>query len=107
MCVFVCTQCTISQITNREKANDTDTYRYVTFTAFCYEIYLDKLNNDSLRKLNSSFRLSSHNLEIKTGIYNGMNDQKDYANYVINMYLKRNITFYCVALNIQIFEINI
>ena len=37
---------------------------YVKFkTVFCYENYLDKLNNDSLRKLFSSFRLSSHNLD--------------------------------------------
>ena len=44
---------------------------YVKFKyVFCYEDYLDKINKNSLRKLFSSFRLSSHNLEIETGRYN-------------------------------------
>ena len=39
---------------------------------FCYEDYLDILNTDILRKTFTCFRLSSHNLEIETGRYNGI-----------------------------------
>ena len=45
---------------------------YVKFkTTFCYEDYIDKLNNDSLRKYFSRLRLCSHSLEIEFGRYNG------------------------------------
>ena len=33
---------------------------------------MDKIENDNLRKLFSSFRLSSHNLEIEAGRFNGI-----------------------------------
>ena len=39
---------------------------------FCYEDYLDKSKNDTLRQSFSRLRLSSHSLEIETGRYNGV-----------------------------------
>lgn len=45
---------------------------YVKFkTSFCYEEYMDKISNDSLRKYFSRLRLSSHSLEIEFGRFNG------------------------------------
>jgi len=39
---------------------------------FCYESYLDCINNDKRRKTLTRFRLSSHSLSIGTGRYNGI-----------------------------------
>lgn len=38
-------------------------------TSFCFEKYLDVIQNDSIRKQLSRFRLSSHSLEIEVGRY--------------------------------------
>ena len=46
---------------------------YVRFkTSFCYEEYIDKFTNDSLRKHFSRLRLCSHSLEIEFGRFNGI-----------------------------------
>ena len=40
-------------------------------TSFCFEKYLDVIQNDLVRKQLSRFRLSSHSLEIEVGRYHG------------------------------------
>ena len=42
-------------------------------TTFCYEEYIDKIENDLLRKQLSCLRLTSHCLEIEFGRFNGIN----------------------------------
>ena len=42
---------------------------------FCYEEYIDKIENDALRKQFSCLRLTSHCLEIEFGRFNGVDRQ--------------------------------
>ena len=44
-------------------------------SSFCYEEYIDKIENDTLRKHFSCLRLTSHCLEIEFGRFNGIDRQ--------------------------------
>ena len=49
---------------------------------FGFEDYLNIIQNDTLRKQLSCFRLSSHLLEIESGRFNNV-EKIDYVNYVL------------------------
>ena len=84
-------------INNTSKLNYYERFK----STFCYEGYIDKIENDSLRKQFSCLRLTSHCLEIEFGRFNGINRENRFCKFCPSTIL------YFVVLDTQKLELNI